>query len=61
MNINIIEEEDGFYFWDENDYLIGPFNSYETANKAYVESLRWQIRDHKKGLRKFKDGTVTQR
>ena len=61
MTTNIIEEEDGFYFWDDQDYLIGPFKSSTDAEKAYNASLKWQSRVHKKGLRKMREGTVAQR
>jgi hypothetical protein len=51
---DIFDRHDGFYFWSEEDELIGPFEDYEQAKIAYNACLRWQAKDHKYSIRKMK-------
>ena len=55
MNINIIEEEDGFYFIDEIEYIIGPFKNYNQAEIALNAHIKWLEKDNQKELPKIKD------
>ena len=43
----IIEDEGGFYYWDETDDLIGPFSTYSQAQIALNAYLQWAAKDHK--------------
>jgi hypothetical protein len=51
----IVEDTDGFYYWDEQDNLIGPFNTFQQAEIAFSACLRWEARDHVSTIRKMKD------
>ena len=52
---NIIEEDDGFYFWDSEDNYVGPFDDPRQAEIAYNASLKWLARDNNRVLRKLRN------
>lgn len=54
-NSNIIQDEGGFYFFDAEDDLVGPFYTYRQAEIAYDANLKWVARDNRKELKKMKD------
>ena len=51
----IVEDVDGFYYWDETAELVGPFNTYQQAEVALSAALRLLAKDHVPELRKMKD------
>ena len=51
----IVEDRDGFYYYDESDELIGPFKTAEQAQIALDASHRWSVREHKDDIRKMRD------
>ena len=51
----IIEDVDGFYYFNEEDDLIGPFDTVEQAQIALDASVRWAVREHKDDIRKMRD------
>ena len=53
--INIVEEKDGFYYYNEVDELIGPFKTAEQAQIAIDASHKWFVREHKDDIRKMRD------
>lgn len=55
MNEYIIEDDDGFYYWNDSDDLIGPFITFEQAEVALSASLRWEAKDHQPTIHKMKD------
>lgn len=55
MNDTIVEDEKGFYYFDENDDLVGPFNTWDQAEVALSAALRWEAKDHQPSIRKMKD------
>lgn len=52
---DIIEDESGFYYFDEEDDTVGPFSTYKQAEIAFSASLRWEAKDHQSTIRKMKD------
>jgi hypothetical protein len=52
---DIFDRHDGFYFFTEEDELMGPFKDYEQAKLVLQETYRWYHRDHKHEFRKMKD------
>lgn len=55
MSDYIIEDGEGFYFWDDQDELIGPFKTEEQCEVALNAALRWKAKDHQPQIRKMKD------
>lgn len=55
MSNNIVEEMGGFYYWGDNDELIGPFETEQQCEVAYCAALRWVAKDHQPKIRKMKD------
>ena len=51
----ILEDIDGFYYFDDNDDVVGPFNTYQQAEVALSATLRWEAKDHQHTIRKMKD------
>lgn len=52
---NIFEENNKFYYYDESDDTVGPFDTLEQAEISYQASLKWHVRDHKNDIRKMRD------
>lgn len=54
--IDIIEDESGFYYFDENDDTVGPFGSWDLASKAAEAASKWEAKDNqeKHTIRKMK-------
>lgn len=52
---DFIVHEDGFYYYNEEDDLIGPFDTIEQAQIAHQASIKWQVREHKNDIRKMRD------
>jgi len=59
MNDYIVEDDKGFYYWDDNDELIGPFNTQKQCEVALSATLRWEAKDHQPQIRKMKDSMGT--
>jgi len=56
MLIDIEEYNDGFYYWDDTDELIGPFKTFQQAEVALSACLKWTSKDHSRNtIRKMKD------
>ena len=53
-NITVFEYSGGFYYYDENDDTIGPFETIEQAQIAYDASAKWTVREHKDDIRKMR-------
>ena len=51
----IIEDVDGFYYFNEEDDLVGPFKKLEQAQFALNAAHRWSVREHKDDIRKMRD------
>jgi len=51
----IVQDTDGFYFFNEEDDLVGPFKTAEQAQIALDAAHRWSIREHKDDIRKMRD------
>jgi hypothetical protein len=53
--VNDIFEDDGeFFYYADNDDIVGPFPTYEQAEIASDAALRWQQKDHQTTIRKMK-------
>ena len=48
---DIFEDEDGFYYWDNDDYIIGPFDTLYQAQTALAASSKWQEKEPIKKMR----------
>ena len=61
MNNDIIKVAEGFYYFDEYDSAVGPFNTLKLAEIAADAALRWQAKDHQEihTIRKMKDNMGT--
>jgi hypothetical protein len=55
MSDYIVVEGGKFYFWDDQDELIGPFNSLEQCEVAHTATLRWEAKDHQPRIKKMRD------
>ncbi|HSG30873.1 MAG TPA: hypothetical protein VLB82_04940 [Thermodesulfobacteriota bacterium] len=55
MNKYIFLETDGYYFTDDTEDLIGPFDTIELAETAMNHYNKWAIEDHRQELRKMRD------
>ena len=53
-NVTVFEYFDGFYYYDENEDAIGPFETIEQAQIAYDASTKWAVREHKDSIRKMR-------
>ena len=51
----IVEEPDGFYYWNDDEEYIGPFKSKEQCEVALEAALRWEAKDHQPRIRKMKE------
>ena len=51
----IVEDGDGFYYWDDSDELIGPFKTEQQCEVALEAALRWEAKDHRPRIRKMRD------
>lgn len=53
----IIEDEFGFYYFDENEDVVGPFGTWNLASKAAEAALKWEAKDHQERhtIRKMRD------
>ena len=55
MSDYIIEDKDGFYYWDDRDELVGPFKTEQQCEVALDATLRWEAKDHRPQIRKMKE------
>lgn len=53
--VDVFEYFDGFYFYDENDDMIGPFDDAEQAQIVCDASHKWSVREHKDNIKKMRD------
>jgi hypothetical protein len=51
----IVEDVDGFYYWNADDELVGPFKIKEQCLVALEAALRWEAKDHQPRIRKMRD------
>jgi len=51
----IVEDVDGFYYFNEEDDLVGPFKTVEQAQISLEASHKWSVREHKDDIRKMRD------
>ena len=55
----IVEDVDGFYYFNEWDELIGPFKTKQQCAVAFDATLRWEAKDHQPRIRKMKEDMGT--
>jgi hypothetical protein len=55
MNDYIVEEPDGFYYWDETSELIGPFKTLEQCEVALDAYLKWVAKDNRPKIKKMRE------
>ena len=59
MSENVLKDEGGYYYEDDDGDWIGPFSTYEQAKVAYDAYVRWETREHKHyANRKMRDEGV---
>ena len=51
---DIIETETGFYFYNDDEDLVGPFSSWDQAKTTHDTMIRWSQRDRKRTLSKYR-------
>ena len=52
---DIFELEDGYYHRTEDEDMVGPFPSFDLAQKALDAYLRWVQHDHRDNIKKMRD------
>ena len=55
MSDYIVEDSEGFYYWNDQDELVGPFKTIAQCEVASEAALRWEAKDHQPEIRKMRE------
>jgi hypothetical protein len=55
MSDYIVEDGKDFYYWNDQDEMVGPFKTLEQCEVAAEASSRWEAKDHQPRIRKMKE------